>query len=150
MPSAKRHRSLTRFSGRNSSRVFSGRSFKRASSIISILSVLFLAIGCCSPAVKNIAPEQNKSVYVCSGPKSKCYHLDSCCYAFKNCTGSIVKMSLDSAIVRYYPCKFCVIKESLYENKDSIKTIESKNKQSKVSSKKIIAPKRDFTSEPIK
>ena len=47
-------------------------------------------------------------VYICTGPKSECYHKTSTCRGLKKCSGDIKKISLDEAKeMRRRPCGYC-------------------------------------------
>ena len=50
-------------------------------------------------------------VWICTGPKSKCYHTIKNCNGLRRCSGKIKKMTLKKAknIGRGKPCSFCYI-----------------------------------------
>ena len=54
-------------------------------------------------------PSQDRTVYVCTGPKAYAWHLDASCSGLNRCSAAIVKMSqADAEKQRRTPCRHCV------------------------------------------
>ena len=48
------------------------------------------------------------NVYICTGPKSECYHKTSSCKGLNRCTGDIRRITLEEAVkMGRRPCKIC-------------------------------------------
>lgn len=48
------------------------------------------------------------SVYICTGPKSQCYHSNSSCRGLRSCSGTIKKVTVKEAEkMNRRPCKIC-------------------------------------------
>ena len=80
--------------------------------VIIILAVLFLAS--CDNAnrqtgsIHGLMGKKEKTVYICTGPMSQCYHSDQDCYGLQRCSKSIEAVSLSEAIKDgRRPCKYC-------------------------------------------
>lgn len=76
---------------------------------IFILAVLSLA-SCdnATTSVHGIMGQREKTVYICTGPMSQCYHSEQDCYGLQRCSKSIESVSLKEAIKDgRRPCKYC-------------------------------------------
>jgi hypothetical protein len=70
--------------------------------IISIISVVSLESMYASPS------GNTESVYYCTGPKSKRYHIAKDCKGLEHCSGEIKKCSKINAINKgLTPCRYC-------------------------------------------
>jgi hypothetical protein len=77
-----------------------------------VLAILpFLILASCDRAttsVHGIMGQSEETVYVCTGPSSRCYHSKRRCKGLENCSGTIRAVSIDEAIKwGRRPCKFC-------------------------------------------
>ena len=77
-----------------------------------ILMVLFLVScnnpNCQSGSIHGLMAQREKTVYICTGPMSQCYHSDQDCYGLQHCSKSIETVSLTEAIKDgRRPCKYC-------------------------------------------
>lgn len=54
------------------------------------------------------AQKASVTVYICTGPKSTCYHSRSTCKGLKSCSATVKSVSLDAAKkMKRTPCKMC-------------------------------------------
>lgn len=80
--------------------------------IIILLAALFFSS--CDNAshqagsIYGLMGQREKTVYICTGPMSQCYHSDQDCYGLQRCSKSIEAVSLTEAIKDgRRPCKYC-------------------------------------------
>ena len=52
--------------------------------------------------------QQSRTVYICSGPQSKCYHVTPDCKGLRNCSTDISEVTLEKAQeMGRRPCGYC-------------------------------------------
>ena len=67
------------------------------------LPVLLLSLGLSLPLASS-----DTKVYICTGPKSECYHKTASCRGLKNCSGQIKHVTLAEAqALHRRKCKIC-------------------------------------------
>ena len=53
-------------------------------------------------------PSSDSYVYICTGPKSECYHKTDKCHGLNKCSGEIKKVTKDEAVkMKRRECKIC-------------------------------------------
>lgn len=73
-------------------------------SIVLASSLMVLALGI--EGDTNVY-NQNKTVYICTGPKAKVYHKYNDCRGLRNCSGDIKAVSLEQAKKSRRACRIC-------------------------------------------
>lgn len=57
---------------------------------------------------RDTAKKASVTVYICTGPKSTCYHSRSTCKGLKSCSATVKSISLEDAKkMKRTPCKMC-------------------------------------------
>lgn len=136
-------------------RIIAGLAANKSLKTSKIVLAIILGIVATSCSETKSTEQVNKvtPAYFCSGKYSHCYHLDSSCFGLSNCSGEVIRTALDSAVLRFDPCPYCVLKrgsnvKDSVVNTDTIRSISPTPLKHK-DSKNTKPPVRDFMREDI-
>ena len=75
---------------------------------VALFAFSFAANGGNIHSAKITDTKKPKTVYICTGKSSKCYHSSSSCRGLNRCSGTIKSISLEKAKrMGRRPCKIC-------------------------------------------